>query len=305
MQSLIDPYGRRITGLRISVTSKCNMSCIYCHREGEKRDGGKDLDKEDIVRIVKVAAEYGINKVKFSGGEPLLRSDLEEIINALPKLKDVSLTTNGSLLADRAQGLKEAGLHRVNISLDTLNEEKYNLITNCSKGSFHNVLEGINAALQAGLTPVKLNMVILKGINESEIEDMIQFVKGKPLVLQIIQLLNFKDLAKYQANMFEIEEKLKRRASAIKINELHRRCKYFLNGAEVEVVRPVNNATFCANCTRLRVTSDGKLKPCLLRNDNLVEFKGKSEPEIRELLKLAVSLREPYNKAETPIGDCK
>ncbi|MEM2925140.1 MAG: GTP 3',8-cyclase MoaA [Methanocellales archaeon] len=307
MQSLIDPYGRRITGLRISVTSKCNMSCIYCHSEGEKRDGGggKDLDKEDIVRIVKVAAEYGVNKVKFSGGEPLLRSDLEEIISALPKLKDISLTTNGSLLADRAQGLKEAGLHRVNISLDTLNEEKYNLITNCRKGSFHRVIEGINAALEAELAPVKLNMVILKGINEAEIEDMIQFIKGKALVLQIIQLLNFKDIAKYQVNMLEIEEKLQRRASAIKINELHRRFKYCLDGAEVEVVRPVNNATFCAYCNRLRVTSDGKLKPCLLRNDNLVEFKGKSELEIRELLKLAVSLREPYNKAEAPIGECK
>ncbi len=296
MQSLIDPYGRRITSLRISVTNRCNMSCIYCHGEGEKPNGGEDLDKEDIVRIVKVAAEYGVNKVKFSGGEPLLRNDLEEIISALPRLKDISLTTNGSLLADRALELKKAGLNRVNISLDTLNEEKYNLITNCRKGSFKRVLQGINAALEAGLTPVKLNMVILKGINEDEIEDMIQFVKGRALVLQIIQLLNFKNVARYQVDILEIEEKLKRRANAIKTNELHRRCKYFLDDAEIEVVRPINNATFCAYCNRLRVTSDGKLKPCLLRNDNLVEFKGKSEPEIRELLKLAVSLREPYNK---------
>jgi cyclic pyranopterin phosphate synthase len=281
------------------------MACIYCHGEGEKRNGEEDLAKEDILRIVKVAAEYGITKVKFSGGEPLLRNDLEEIINSLPKLKDISLTTNGTLLAQRARGLKEAGLNRVNISLDTLNEEKYNLITNCRKGSFKRVLQGINAALEVGLTPVKLNMVILKGINEDEIENMIQFVRGKPLVLQIIQLLNFNNVAQYQADMIEIEEKLKRRANAIKINELHRRCKYFLNDAEVEVVRPINNAIFCAYCNRLRITSDGKLKPCLLRNDNLVEFKGKSEAEIHELIKLAVSLREPYNKVDGCIGHCK
>lgn len=167
------------------------------------------------------------------------------------------------------------------------------------------MLQGINSALEAGLTPVKLNMVVLKGINEDEIENMIQFVKGKPLVLQIIQLLNFNNVAQYQVDVLEIEEQLKRKANAIKINELHKRCKYFLDGAEVEVVRPVNNTTFCAHCNRLRVTSDGKLKPCLLRNDNLVEFKGKSEPEIRELLKIAVSLREPYNKAERCIGSCK
>ena len=233
-----------------------------------------------------------------------MRKDLEEIISALPELKDVSLTTNGSLLAKRARGLKEAGLNRVNISLDTLKEEKYNLITKCREGSFSNVLQGINAALKAGLTPVKLNMVVLKGVNEDEIEQMIEFIRGKALVLQIIQLMNFNNVARYQADVLEIEEQLRRRADAVKTNELHRRCKYFLDGAEIEVVRPVNNATFCAYCNRLRVTSDSKLKPCLLRNDNLVEFKGKSEPELHELIKQAVSLREPYNKSESCKAGC-
>ncbi len=304
MIALIDPYGRQITSLRISVTRKCNMHCIYCHGEGEAAHKAEEIAKEEIARIVKVAKEYGINKVKFSGGEPLLRKDLEEILSSLPPLRDVSLTTNGSLLAERAWELKKAGLNRVNISLDTLKEEKYQLITKCSEGSFPKVMQGINAALDAGLTPVKLNMVVLKGVNEDEIEEMIEFVRDKALVLQIIQLMNFRNTAEYQADIIKIEAQLRGRASAVKTNELHRRCKYFLDGAEVEVVRPLDNATFCAYCNRLRVTSDSKLKPCLLRNDNLVDIRGRSEPEIHELIKRAVSLREPYNKPESCQAGC-
>jgi len=292
---LVDPYGRKVSSLRISLTHRCNLKCIYCHEEGEQ-NFGREITVEEVARIVRVAAKFGVDKVKFSGGEPLMRVDLEDILRALPPLKDVSLTTNGTLLASRAKALKAAGLNRVNISLDSLSSDRFDRITCTHSSQFDKVLEGINAAMDAGLTPVKLNMVYLKGINDDEIERMMEFIRGKPLILQIIELMNFKGVFGYHADISGLEKKLKERAEKSVCREMHRRTKYYIDGAEVEIVRPIDNSEFCMNCNRLRVTSDCKLKPCLLRNDNLVDVRGLNDEELEKALKFVVSIREPYFK---------
>lgn len=288
---LLDAYGRPVTNLRISVTQRCNLRCIYCHHEGENDFSGEELEKEDIIKIVRVARDFGVRKVKITGGEPLLREDLVEIVNEMPEMKEISLTTNGVLLRDYAEELREAGLSRVNVSLDTLSEENYQRITGAKKGVFQRVLEGIELAHEIGLTPVKINTVLLRGLNEGEIENLINFVSGKEMILQLIELIGDDRL---RGDVERVERILRERAERKVIRRMHHRPKYFLNGAEIEIVKPVNNREFCMNCTRMRVTSDGKLKPCLLRNDNLVSIKGCSEEEMRRRFKIAVGLRSPY-----------
>ena len=301
-KELIDSYGRKVTGLRISITDRCNLSCIYCHNEGANScicgPTGKEMKPELICGIVKEAAKFGVTKVKFSGGEPLFRKDFEKILTYLPLLKEVSATTNGILLEKRAKSLKAAGLDRVNISLDSLVPEKYEKITGASKGSLEKVIKGIDGAVEAGLTPVKLNMVVLKGINDNEIESMMNFVRrynGK-VILQLIELMDIDpELSKYTINSEALEKNLAERASEIKVRSLHHRKKYIIDGVEVEFVHPMDNSEFCAHCSRLRVTADGKFKPCLLVNNNLVDVReAKTPEEIEELLRLAVSRRKPY-----------
>lgn len=291
---LTDSYGRAIKSLRISLTNRCSLKCIYCHREGETRDVKNEMSVETIANIVNASKTFGVNRIKFSGGEPLMRDDFENIIRALPELKDISATTNGIYLASRAQSLADSGLSRINISLPSLSPEKYRNITG---GDVNRVLSGIDAAVEC-LAPVKLNMVLLKGINDTEIIKMMDFIRryeGK-VILQLIELMDFQKTAKYKVNINEIEKFLESKASEIKEREMHRRKKYYIDGVEVELVRPIDNSHFCANCNRLRVTSDGRLKPCLLRNDNLVDVNNKEPEEIVELLKLAMDKREPFYK---------
>jgi len=292
---LRDAYGRTIKSLRMSITDRCNLNCIYCHNEGSTGSTG-EMSVETISNIVHVAAGFGVNRLKLSGGEPLLRNDLEEILVSLPPLKDVSMTTNGVLLKERAQSLKTAGLNRVNISVDSLNEGNYRHITKCKAGIFQKVMDGINAAVDAGLTPVKLNMVLLKDVNELEIEEMLSFTRKfhGDVILQLIQLMDFRDVACYHVDVDEIERELELKAGCVQVRELHRRKKYLIDGAEVEFVRPVDNTEFCANCNRLRVTADGKLRPCLLVNDNLVDVSHASVEEMPDLFRLAVSRRVPF-----------
>ncbi len=295
---LMDPYGRVITSLRVSITQKCNLNCIYCHEEGEEGNSKREISLDTIVKTVMMATEFGVKKVKFSGGEPLMRSDFEDIISDLPDLKDISATTNGVLLSKRAASLAESGLDRVNISLPSLNEENYGKITG-SPHALSKVLDGIDAAIDAGLAPIKLNMVLLKGLNEFEIDDAIHFADryNGNVILQLIELMNFKNVGQYMVDINSIEKILEPRAAYIKERQMHRRKKYFIDGVEVELVRPIDNSSFCANCNRLRLTSTGKLKPCLMRNDNLIEIKDEAtSDEIREMIKKAAKIREPYYK---------
>ena len=290
---LKDPFNRPVSNLRISLTSKCNLSCIYCHREGETAPK-EPLSAAEIAEILRVAAHFGIRSVKFTGGEPMLRPDLLEIIRSVPVGMESSITTNGTLLAGLVADLKQAGLRRVNVSIDSLNHESYKKITGTDK--LDDVLEGINEALKTGLTPVKLNMVVLAGINDHEINDFLAFVRGnRNLILQLIELMHFNECTNH-GNLNIVEDELAARSKQIITRRMHHRKKYCLDGAEVEVVRPLHNTEFCAFCNRLRVTSDGKLKPCLLRTDNHIDIRGKSGTELEELFKKAVSLREPFYK---------
>jgi len=288
---LKDAFNRPVSNIRISLTKKCNLACIYCHREGEK--GSEDqLPAADIAEILAVSARFGIKSVKFTGGEPLLRPDLLEIIRSVPKGMESSLTTNGTLLAGLASDLRAAGLKRVNVSLDSLNRETYKKITGVDK--LPEVLDGIAAAREAGLTPVKLNMVVLEGINEHEVDDFLAFVRGKrDLILQLIELMNFNN-CEHHGDLNGLERGLALRSKQIVTRRMHHRKKYCLDGAEVEVVRPVHNTEFCAFCNRLRVTSDGKLKPCLMRSDNHIDIRGRHGEELENLFRQAVAAREPF-----------
>jgi len=290
---LRDPYNRPVSNLRVSLTPKCNLSCIYCHKEGELSPEDQ-ISGAEIAEILRVAAKFEIRSVKFTGGEPLLRPDLLEIVRSVPAGMESSLTTNGTLLADLAFTLKEAGLRRVNVSLDSLDPDTYKKITGIDRLS--DVLDGITAAVEAGLTPVKLNMVVLEGVNDEEIDDFLAYVRGnRNLVLQLIELMHFND-CNYHGDLHGLEDALASRSKQIITRRMHHRKKYCLDGAEVEVVRPLHNTEFCAFCNRLRVTSDGKLKPCLLRTDNHIDIRGKNGEELEELFKKAVSLREPFFK---------
>lgn len=288
---LKDPYNRTVTNLRISLTSRCNLRCIYCHAEGEVSPK-EQMSAGDIAELMQVGVRFGIKNIKFTGGEPLLRQDLLDIIRSVPPGIESSLTTNGTLLAPMAAALKEAGLARVNVSLDTLRPERYKAIA--GKDLLSNVLAGIDAAIEVGLTPVKLNMVLLEGINEDEVDDFMAFVRSKKdVILQVIELMEFNE-CKFHGDVDSVEQELNERATRVVTRRMHHRRKYCLDGAEVEVVRPLHNTEFCAFCNRLRVTSDGKLKPCLLRSDNLVDIRGKHGAELEEAFREAVGRRKPF-----------
>ena len=289
--TLKDSFNRPVSNLRVSLTPKCNLSCIYCHREGENLPGSP-LSGAEIAEVLRVAAGFGIRSVKFTGGEPMIRPDLIEIIKSVPDGMESSITTNGTLLAGLASDLKQAGLRRVNVSIDSLNPETYQKIAGTDR--LDDVLEGIDAAIATGLTPVKLNMVVLKGINDHEIDDFLAYVRGnRDLVLQLIELMNFND-CDHHGDLNGLENSLASRSKQIVTRRMHHRKKYCLDGAEVEVVRPLHNTEFCAYCNRLRLTSDGKLKPCLLRTDNHVDIRGKSGKELEDLFVEAVNRREPF-----------
>mgnify|MGYP005851230137 CR=1 FL=1 len=306
---LKDSFGRPLLNLRIAITRRCNLRCQYCHMEGEDErteNYAREMTVDEIVRITRIAVGLGIFKVKLTGGEPLMRKDVIEIVKgiaAVSGLADVSMTTNGTMLASLAKELHANGLKRVNISLPTLNEEVYNKLTD---GRLGDVLEGVEAAVDVGLYPVKLNMLVLKGVNNSSVLEMIDFARETGTILQLIELepINISS-AYYSANhksLDEYEKLLKEKAVKVETREyMQNRRIYHLPNVKVEVIHPTENTEFCMRCTRLRVTSGGKLKPCLMRNDNLVDIltpmrNGADDHELMELFKLANQKRQPYNE---------
>lgn len=303
-----DTFQRPILSLRISITSRCNIRCFYCHHDGVIPQE-YELTPYEIERISRVAKNLGIKKIRLSGGEPLIRNDIIGIISKISVLnfKDVSLTTNGILLEEYSQKLKDAGLNRVNVSFDTLNPITYQFIT--KSNYLEKVKKGIKKAVEIGLYPVKVNMVIMKGLNHDEVWDMFKFCKENGAILQIIELLKTENcpdtdfFEDYHYDIGIIEDQLREEATDIKTRAfMQDRKKYFVDNGEIEVVRPMDNTEFCKNCTRLRITPNGKLKPCLLRNDNLVDLlepmrEGYSDKELEELFLEAITNREPYYNA--------
>ncbi len=301
-----DKYERPILSLRITLTNRCNVNCLYCHHDGmvKSRD---EMTADELYTICKIAKKIGVRKIRLSGGEPLLKKDIVEIVEKIASLdfKDISMTTNGILLEKYAQDLKDAGLDRVNVSLDTLNRETFEFIT--KKDYLEDAKKGILKAVEVGLYPVKINMVIMKDINQDEIDDMFEFCKKNDIVLQLIELIESENCDEdkfskdYHYNLDEIEKELAEIADDVREREfMQGRKKYYIDGGEIEVVKPVDNAKFCAKCSRLRITPDGKIKPCLLRNDNLVELishvrNGESEEKLEEIFINGINKREPFN----------
>jgi cyclic pyranopterin phosphate synthase len=307
---LHDRFGRELNSVRISVTQRCNLECFYCHGEGEIASWN-EMTAEEIAKIAEVACQLGMKKVKLTGGEPLLREDLPQIVSLISRhTHEVSLTTNGVLLEKNAHTLAEAGLKRVNVSLPSPTPKNFQKIT--GRSYVQKVKNGIKSAVQSHLHPVKINMVLLKGINVNEVPETVDFAQEVGAILQIIEFQpilpeNYAYWKKFHYDPLPIENRLKRKADAICENPLHKRRRYTLrkdgSPSRVEIVRPMHNSTFCKNCTRLRITADGKLKPCLLRNDNLVDIispirKGASSIELETVFKKAAMLREPYWKEE-------
>ena len=310
---IFDRYGRRISNLRIVITTECNYRCIFCHAEGYYHcapNGEGGLSPREVELIARVARMFGISHVKITGGEPLLRKDICQIIAVFRDLgfADISLVTNGSLLGSMADRLKMSGLSRINISLPSLRAEVYDYITG-TRGNLAKVLDGIAKALEVGLWPVKVNVVVLRGINEEEWHDFIRFAESTGVMLQFIEYhapLGSEELSEYHVPLRHIEEYLEDHAVRVYVRNMNARRVYVLDtGVEVEVVSPMYNPEFCANCTRIRATPTG-WKPCLLREE-IVNF----SEDIRSLnlrglvakfLK-AIALRRPYFRPRTPASD--
>jgi len=264
------------------------------------------MDADEIVRIVRIAVALGISKIKLTGGEPLLRKDVISIIEgiaAIPRLADLSMTTNGTKLASLAEDLYAAGLKRVNINLPTTDAEVYEELTS---GTVESALRGIQAASEAGFDPVKINMLVLKSVNDDSVFDMIDFAGKSGAILQLIELerINITDsyYSTYHKSLEEYEDVLKQKALKTEVRRfMQNRHIYLLPSSKVEVIRPMENAEFCMHCTRLRVTSHGRLKTCLMKNDDLIDVlapmrSGAADEELAELFRLANQRRHPYNK---------
>ncbi len=296
---LVDGFGREVTGVRISLTDRCNFDCVYCHNEGLGDTRGPMEPQEDeltadaVVRFLEVAAEFDIQAVKLTGGEPMLRQDLEDIIRRMPDSMEVSLTTNGTFLPGRAEDLVTAGLDRVNVSQDALEPDAFAKLT--KSGAYDRVMEGVQAALDAGLDPVKLNMVVFEP-TAGYVPEMVEYVgENSGLQLQLIEYMP--ELAghpEWAIDIDRVHDWLTDEADRVEHREMHARRRYWVDGGMVEIVDPVGNEDFCANCHRVRVTHDGYLKGCLNRNDDLRSMGEMSREEIRTALRETVADRVPY-----------
>ncbi len=319
MTGLFDTWQRQINYLRISVTDRCNLRCIYCVNESFAPLTHDDILRyEEIYQIAQAAASLGINKIRLTGGEPLARLNLSQLVKMLSRIEsidDIALTTNGILLARYAAELKAAGLKRVNVSLDTLQRDKFKRITGADK--LNDVLAGIEAAHQVGLEPVKINTVALRGINDNEVLDFARKTVEDGWHVRFIEFMPFasngaEPLGTVSAR--EIRECLKPLGSLEPVTGTvgNGPAKYYrLPGASgtIGFITPMTEH-FCGSCNRLRLTSDGHLRPCLLDEDE-VDLKealrhGASIEDLKQLIRKAVSIkREHHRLAEgicTPEG---
>jgi cyclic pyranopterin phosphate synthase len=276
---MIDAAGRTIDHLRISVTNRCNLDCFYCHKEGNG-NSIKEMTTEQIGFILQEARKTGIETIKFTGGEPLLRDDIVQIVRLANTLgfSDISLTSNGTLLDRYAEKLKLVGLERVNIGCDSL--------TGVLPKNTGRLKNGIIAAKKAGLD-VKLNMVALKGINEMQIPDMLEFCTNNSVNLQLIELIECgNDYERYFYPLDSWEKLLAAKASKIITRDMQRRKRYTIGDIFVETVRP--RKEFCEKCNKIRITADGRIRQCLMKNTGIIDFKN------RQSIEIACRMRDGY-----------
>jgi cyclic pyranopterin phosphate synthase len=307
LNNLVDGYGRRLTYLRISVTDRCNLRCVYCMPEsGVSLMNHEDIiSYEDILRLARILSRHGVNKVRITGGEPLARKGLTGFVQKLSEIKDIndiSMTTNGILLDKYAQNLFDAGLKRINISLDSLNKEKFKRITRT--GSLETVLKNIELAKKIGYNPVKINTVLIRGINDGEIIDFVNFARKFELNLRFIEYMPIGGNIADALSSKEIEEKIKLefydfkpKQSKIKYNNVSdenvyekklsvydgvsRMFGFDDNDAAIGFISPMSEH-FCGDCNRLRLTASGNLRLCLFYDNeyNIKDILKESEDEI-------------------------
>jgi len=274
---LRDSHGRDITDLRLSVTDRCNYKCVYC-RTGNEGAQYSELPIEEYARMVRLFVSLGIEKVRLTGGEPLLRRGLVELIREIAEMQpvfskaplDIALTTNGHLLAGMAKDLKRAGLNRVTVSMDAVDAETFTRITRVPR-SFERVRDGIRAAQDAGLGPVKVNAVLLRGFNDNEIEAFAEFSRKEGVIVRFIEWMPLEEDRTWTpeavVRMDEIIERLNRVRPLVSLpanhaSETARRFTFDDGLGEIGIIAPVSHP-FCGYCSRIRVTSDGKVRTCL------------------------------------------
>jgi cyclic pyranopterin phosphate synthase len=299
---LVDPKGRRIDYLRISITDRCNFRCIYCQSKGPFKflPHEEILTFEEIESIVRVGVKLGVKVVRLTGGEPLLRKGIVELVARLakiPGLEDLSLTTNGYFLSELVKPLKEAGLKRINISLDTLSEEKFSELT--GGFSLKKVMEGLYLSLSAGFTAVKINSVIIRGFNDEECEELAKLSIELPVEVRFIEFMPVGKNSLWDESrvvpISEIKERVERLGKLFPAEKVGKgpAAVFRFEGAKGKVgfISPLSSH-FCGSCNRLRITADGRLRPCLFSDEeiNLKDYlrgkKGSLEEAFREALRI-------------------
>jgi GTP 3',8-cyclase len=313
---LTDKFGRAITDLRISVTDHCNYKCVYCRTGNEGALYG-DLPFADYLRMARVLAGLGIKKVRLTGGEPLLRKGIVNFVRDLSQLRsadgeplEIALTTNGHLLPEMAQPLKDAGLHRITVSMDAVDPDRFARITRVSNG-YANVLAGIRAAKRAGLQPVKVNCVLLRGFNEDQIVPFGKFARDEGVVLRFIEFMPLEEDRVWSPDVVVPLEEILTRMSEFRPlveipherSETARRYRFDDGVGEIGIIAPVSHP-FCGHCSRIRITSDGKLRTCLFSvwdHDLHAQIRrGASDAQLEQFIRGVIQKKEARHHIGEP-----
>ena len=316
MLNLTDNFGRSIHDLRISITDRCNYKCVYC-RTGTNGAAYAELPFEDYLRMARILVGLGITKIRLTGGEPLLRKGIVDFVRDLANLRtaagskpEIALTTNGHLLAEIAQPLKGAGLDRVTVSMDAVDPERFARITRVPNG-YESVLRGVRASRQAGLDPVKINCVLLRGFNEDQIVNFGKFAREERVVVRFIEFMPLEEGGVWTSDVVvPLDEILQRMASYRRLvevphehSETARRYRFEDGVGEIGIIAPVSHP-FCGHCSRVRVTSDGKIRTCLfsLWDHDLHGLMrgGASDSELIQFIRGAVSHKEERHHIGEP-----
>jgi cyclic pyranopterin phosphate synthase len=313
---LTDKFGRAITDLRIAITDRCNYKCVYC-RTGNQGALYAELPISDYLRMARVFTSLGTTKVRITGGEPLLRHGVVEFVRELARLRtidgeplDLAMTTNGHLLAEMAQPLKDAGLRRVTVSMDAVDAERFARITRVPNG-FEAVLAGVRASRQAGLEPVKVNCVLLRGFNDDQIPAFGKFAREEAVVVRFIEFMPLEEERVWSPEIVvRLEEILERMAKfrpLVEIpherSETARRYRFEDGVGEIGIIAPVSHS-FCGHCSRVRVTSDGKIRSCLFSvfDHDLARVmkRGGSDDDMAAFIRQVISHKEQRHHIGEP-----
>ena len=313
---LTDKFGRAITDLRISITDRCNYKCVYCRTGNEGAVYG-ELPFADYLRMARVLVSLGVTKIRITGGEPLLRKGVVDFVRELAKLRtsdgqnlDIAITTNGHLLADMAKPLKDAGLNRVTVSMDAVDAERFARITRVP-GGFDHVLAGVRASRDAGLWPVKVNCVLMRGFNEDQVIPFGKFAREEGVIVRFIEFMPLEEDRVWSpevvVTMDEILERMAEYRPLVEIphqpSETARRYRFDDGIGEIGIIAPVSHP-FCGHCSRIRITSDGKIRTCLFSvwDHDLHELmrRGASDDELVSFIRDVVGRKEARHHIGEP-----